>query len=128
MPADATLVVAARTSWSPGGAGFSREATAGMVTLHVMSSEHLHAILTTANAKQGKEGWWELGEGTSISLHLTHGGVGLVISKGVAVREENTFVYFRTARGEIFVVNGHDIFAGTVDGTTTTSRKAGFSP
>jgi hypothetical protein len=92
-----------------------------------MERGHLRAILSTAGASQAEEGWWQLPDGKFLTLHASHNGVGLAVARGVGVREEGSLVFVRTAKGETFVLDMSDVFAGAVDGTATTSvRTAGF--
>ncbi len=94
-----------------------------------MERGHLRAILATAGATPGDEGWQLLPEGKFLTLHAAHNGVGLAVARGVAVREEGSLIFLRTLKGETFVLDMSDLFAGAVDGTSTSSaRAAGFVP
>ncbi|HEU4405035.1 MAG TPA: hypothetical protein VFS43_07060 [Polyangiaceae bacterium] len=92
-----------------------------------MERGHLGVILATAGASQGDEGWSNLPEGKFLTLHAAHNGVGLTIGRGVAVRTEGSLIFLRTMKGETFVLDINDVFAGAVDGTAPASaRTAGF--
>ncbi|MCU0681104.1 MAG: hypothetical protein MUF34_02370 [Polyangiaceae bacterium] len=94
-----------------------------------MERGHFRAIMATAGATQGDEGWWQLPDGKFLTLHVAHNGVGLSVARGVGMREEGTLVFVRTVKGETFVLDQSDIFAGAIEGTATSSaRTAGFSP
>jgi hypothetical protein len=94
-----------------------------------MERGHLGAILATAGATQGDEGWSQLPDGKFLTLHAAHNGVGLTIGRGVAVRSEGSLIFLRTSKGETFVLDLSDVFAGAIDGTSTSStRTAGFAP
>lgn len=94
-----------------------------------MERGHLGAILATAEATQEDGGWSKLPEGKYLTLHAAHNGVGLVVARGVAVRSEGSLVFLRTLKGETYVLDLSDIFAGAVDGTSSsTMRTAGFAP
>jgi hypothetical protein len=93
-----------------------------------MERGHLGAILTTAGASQGEEGWSNLPEGKFLTLHAAHNGVGLTVGRGVAVRSEGSLIFLRTMKGETFILDMSDVFAGAVDGTApASSRAAGFT-
>ncbi|HEU4537395.1 MAG TPA: hypothetical protein VFS00_24915 [Polyangiaceae bacterium] len=95
-----------------------------------MERGHFRAILSTAGATQADEGWWQLPEGKFLTLHMAHNGVGLSVARVTGVREEGSMVFARTVKGEIFVLDQSDLFAGAVEGGTASSsaRTAGFSP
>lgn len=91
-----------------------------------MDTAHLLALLDTASAQLGKEGFHELPEGRSASFYAARGGVGLTIARVDAVRVAEPLVYLRTTKSETFVVALVDLFAGAVEGTAGPTRKAGF--
>lgn len=86
------------------------------------------AVLETAGAKEGKEGWSALPEGRLMTLHGGHNGVHLSVTKVEAVKLSRRIVWARTSKGETFVVNLDDLFAAAVDRTNeaASGRKAGF--
>ena len=91
-----------------------------------MDAKHLQALLNTATSKQGDDGWWELPEGHSLTLYGGRAGVSIAVSKVTGLKQDGDLVSLRTAKGDTYVVVLADMFAGSVEGTFTSARKAGF--
>lgn len=91
-----------------------------------MDSAHIKALLTGAGAKEGEGGFWEVADGKAITLYAATNGVALPIPRGIALRHDGALTQIRTAKGELFVVRTDDLFAGAIEGSGPTARKAGF--
>ena len=95
-----------------------------------MTEQMLKAVLETAQAKMDKEGWSQLPEGRSMTLHAGHDGVPLTVSKVEAVATSNGILRARSAKGEVVMLAIDDVFAATLDGggsaATGGAKRAGF--
>ena len=94
-----------------------------------MTDAMLHAILTEAQAKAGKEGEHALPEGRRLTLYAAHDGVGLTVTKVVSVRVEAGIVRASNDKGEGFVLSIEDVFAAAIEAGGSggsSGRKAGF--
>jgi hypothetical protein len=93
-----------------------------------MVGDSLSAILEKAQAKEDKEGLFVLPEGTTATLYVSHGGVGLTVSKVDAIRKlEKGIVHARTTKRETYVIEIGDLFAVALEGTQgAPARRAGF--
>ncbi len=91
-----------------------------------MDSKHLQTLLDVVGATKNDQGWWEAPEGRSFTLYAAHGAVPLSIAKATALRLEGPLAQIKTGKGETFFVLVEDLFAGSVEGTSSTGRKAGF--
>jgi hypothetical protein len=91
-----------------------------------MTSEHLAALLALAEASPDAEGWTTLKEGHHLTLHVASGGVSLSVARVEAIKVGGSLLTARTARGEVYVLNIGDVFAGAVEAPSNSSRKAGF--
>lgn len=96
-----------------------------MLLIQAMTSEHLTALLSFAEAKKGSEGWYSLGQ-RSLVLHVAYNGSALSFSRIESLRSDDGMIFAKTARGEVHVLLLADVFAGTVESTKEKSRKAGF--
>ena len=85
----------------------------------------LKALLEVAEAQKAEGGWTSLGQYT-LTLHAAFNGAQLSIAKIDAVKVVGALVYAKSARGETHVIRLEDIFAGTVEASRETGRKAGF--
>jgi hypothetical protein len=94
-----------------------------------MTSDHLasllKALLEVADASKVEGGWTSLGQFT-LTLHAASNGAQLSIAKIDAVKFAGPLVYAKSVRGETHVIRLEDIFAGTVEASRETGRKAGF--
>jgi hypothetical protein len=91
-----------------------------------MNQDHLSALLAAAGAKKDSEGWIKAPDGRHLILHAAFSGVGLTVSRVSAVRVEGGLVHARTSKGDLFILALSDVFAGAVEGASTSGRKAGF--
>ena len=93
-----------------------------------MTDEMLHAVLETAGAKLGKDGWHALPDGRTMTLYAAHDGVPLTISKLDAVKTSQRVAWARSSKGETYVLSLDDLFAAALDrgNDPQTGRKAGF--
>jgi hypothetical protein len=92
-----------------------------------MTEQHLSALLTTAEAKKASDGWVKPPEGRHLTFYTAFNGASLTVSRVDAVRSEGGLVRARTAKGETFVLALADIFAGSIDASPSSGRKAGFT-
>jgi len=86
----------------------------------------LSALLAAAGAKKDSEGWVKAPDGRHLTLHAAFNGVGLTVSRVGAVRVEGALLHARTTKGDLFILAMSDVFAGAVEGASTSGRKAGF--
>jgi hypothetical protein len=92
-----------------------------------MDKAHLSALLTTAEAVEGKDGFFSIPDGKSITLYVAHDGASMSVSRTTAVKVADGVLYARTAKGETYVLSAADVYGGAIEGgTATTARKAGF--
>jgi hypothetical protein len=94
-----------------------------------MTGEHMDAILKLAGAKGDKDGWHGLPDGSTMTLHVGHGGVGMTISRIEAVRQDGELVLARNPKRELFVVARSDVYAVALEseaGIGKVARRAGF--
>lgn len=85
----------------------------------------LEALLDVADAKKAEGGWTSLGQYT-LTLHAAFNGAQLSIAKIDALKVTGPLVHAKSARGETHVIRLEDVFAGTVEASRETGRKAGF--
>ena len=74
-----------------------------------MTGEHIEAILKTAGAKSDKDGWLNLPEGATMTLHVAHDGAGMTIPRIEAVRQDGELVYARNPKRETAFFYGYSI-------------------
>jgi hypothetical protein len=93
-----------------------------------MTDEMFRAVLETAVAVVDKDGWTALPEGRLMTLHASHQGVGLTITKVEAVKTAQRTLWARTNKGETFITSLDDLFAAALDRghEAASGRKAGF--
>ena len=91
-----------------------------------MDKQHFQAIVNAVGAKES-DNWWEVPEGKTVTLYASSNGVPLSIQRAVAIRVADKLFFAKTAKGETFVLQEADVFAGSIDGGASTSRKAGFT-
>jgi len=91
-----------------------------------MTQEHLSALLAAAGAKKSSDGFMCPPDNRHLTLHAAFNGASLTVSRVEAIRVEAGLVQARTSKGDLYVLALSDLFAGAVDGGTTTTRKAGF--
>jgi hypothetical protein len=92
-----------------------------------MVGDSLSSILEKAQAKADKDGLSVLPEGTTATLYVSHGGVGLTVAKVDAVKVERGMVTARTVKRETYMLELGDLFAVALEGAQgTPARRAGF--
>ena len=90
-----------------------------------MTADQLTNLLKLADAGKTEDGWASLGKYT-LTLHTAFNGAALSLAKIEAVKVAAPLVYAKSTRGETHVVRLEDIFAGTVEASRESGRKAGF--
>jgi hypothetical protein len=94
-----------------------------------MTGEHLEAILKVAGAKSEKDGWTNLPEGATLTLHVAHGGTGMTVSRIESLKRDGELLYARNTRRELFALASADVYAVALDGEPAAgkvARRAGF--
>jgi hypothetical protein len=94
-----------------------------------MTGDHFDAILKLSGAKTEKDGWQSLPDGATLSLHVSHDGAGMSISRIEAVRQEGDLLYARNPKREIFALARADVYAVALEGEASAgkvARRAGF--
>jgi hypothetical protein len=94
-----------------------------------MTGEYLQSILKSAQAKTDKEGFSFLPEGSTLTMYLAHGGVGLTVNRVESIRVEGGLIEarIRTGKRETYMVELADVFAVALDGTPgLPPKRAGF--
>jgi hypothetical protein len=91
-----------------------------------MTQEHWAALMETSSAKKDDKGFLALPETKLLTLYVASGSSTLSVARVDGVRLEHGLVHARTRKNELFVLALQDIFAGAVEETQGTGRKAGF--
>lgn len=91
-----------------------------------MADSRVRALLNCVGVTQAEEGWLGLPDSRTLSLHVSHSGVSLTVTRVRTLRDRDAFVEARTSQGELYVLMADDIFAVVVEGTKEAARKAGF--
>jgi hypothetical protein len=91
-----------------------------------MTEEHLSALLAAAEAKKDDDGFVRAAEGRTITLYLATASASLSVIKVEAVKIDKGLLRARTSKGELFIVELKDVYAGSIDTTGASVRKAGF--
>jgi hypothetical protein len=91
-----------------------------------MTLEHWAALIEASGAKKDDKGYLTTPEGKLLTLYVSSGNSTLSVQRIEALREEKGLVHARTKKGETFVLALEDVFAGAVEETQNSSRKAGF--
>jgi hypothetical protein len=94
-----------------------------------MTGQQLEAILRVAGAKSEKDGWQALPEGSTMTLHVAHDGVGMTVSRIEAIKPDGELVYARNPKREVFVLAREDVYAVALEGEASAgkvARRAGF--
>jgi hypothetical protein len=91
-----------------------------------MTSAELKAIVEAAGGETDAQGMIRFAEGRTVTLYIASEGVGLNVAKIEELRADAGQVFARTTRGETYVLLLSSIYAGSVDGSTASARKAGF--
>jgi hypothetical protein len=90
-----------------------------------MTNEHLAALLELGGAKL-EDGWSVLSPERTMTLHIAYQGASLNVSKIQRVVVKGALVHAASTRGETSIFLLADVFAGSIDGQSTSSRSAGF--
>lgn len=92
-----------------------------------MTREQIEAILKSFQATADREGGYALPEGSSVTLHLAHGGASLAFQKLESVKFDGELVYAKNTKQTVALV-ASDVFAVAVEGAGGQQRRpAGFS-
>lgn len=91
-----------------------------------MTQEHWVALVEASGAKKDDKGFLSPPEGKLLTLYVSSGNATLSVQRIESVRLEQGLVQARTKKGELFVLALQDIFAGAVEETQGSTRKAGF--
>jgi hypothetical protein len=91
-----------------------------------MTQEHWAALIEASGAKKDEQGFLAPPEGKLLTLYVSSSSATLSVQRIEAVRHEAGLVHARTKKGELFVLALEDIFAGAVEESQGSSRKAGF--
>jgi hypothetical protein len=91
-----------------------------------MTDDHLGALLTVAEAKKEKDGWFALPEGRHLTLYVAFNGASLSVARVMGMKREGGLLFARTVKGESFILALDDVYAGAVEAPPTGGRKAGF--
>ena len=91
-----------------------------------MTLEELKSVLNAGGATTS-DGWEQLPEGRTATLHVASSGVGLSVARVTSVKLASPLLHARTSRDELFVLSTADVFACAFDvGVVQGGRKAGF--
>jgi len=91
-----------------------------------MTLDHFAALIEASGAKKDDGGFFAPPEGKVLTLYVSSGSATLSVQRIEAVRQEQGLVHAKTKKGELFVLALQDVFAGAVEETQGSSRKAGF--
>jgi hypothetical protein len=91
-----------------------------------MNLDHFAALIEASGAKKDTAGFFAPPEGKVLTLYVSSGSATLSVQRIEAVRQDQGLVHARTKKGEIFVLSLQDVFAGAVEETQGSTRKAGF--
>ncbi|RYZ08831.1 MAG: hypothetical protein EOO73_05915 [Myxococcales bacterium] len=91
-----------------------------------MTLEHFAALIEASGAKKDDSGFFASPEGKVLTLYVSSGSATLSVQRIEAVRQEQGLVHAKTKKGELFVLSLQDVFAGAVEETQGSTRKAGF--
>jgi hypothetical protein len=91
-----------------------------------MTLEHWAALVEASGAKKDDKGFLATPEGKLVTLYVASGSSTLSVQRIEAMRHEQGLVHARTKKGETFVLSLQDVFAGAIEETQSSSRKAGF--
>ena len=91
-----------------------------------MTEDHLEAFVKAAGAKRDDDGWWRTASGGLVTVYVASNGASLTVSRIEALKSEGALVHAQTVRGELYILELDDIFAGAVEAAPSGSRKAGF--
>lgn len=90
-----------------------------------MTGDQLAALLKLADATKIDDGWSNVGQYT-LTLHAAFNGASLSIARIESLKITGPLLFAKSSRGETHVVRLDDVFAGTIEASKQTGRKAGF--
>ncbi len=90
-----------------------------------MNEKNFAAVLKSAGVEQDGD-WSTLHGERTMTLHLSHDGVGLNLSKIRKVRVEGELVFAEGVTEEVSVTHLKSLFAIAIEGESKATRKAGF--
>lgn len=91
-----------------------------------MTDDHLGALLTVAEGKKEKDGWFTLPEGRHIALYVAFNGASLSVSKVTQMKRDGALLIARTVKEDTYILAIDDVYAGSVEAPASSGRKAGF--
>lgn len=92
-----------------------------------MTPEHLETIFKQAQAKEEKDGFRIMPEGTTLTFHVAHGGAGMSMPRVEAVRRDGDLLWARNGKKDVCAIAAADVYAVLVEGQPgTPARRAGF--
>ncbi len=91
-----------------------------------MANSRVRALLDNAGVVPSDDGWMNMPDSRTLTLHLAHVGVPLTVSKIKTVRERNDMVEAQTVQGEVYLLLAEDVFAIVVEAKKESTRRAGF--
>ncbi len=95
------------------------------MTLFPMEIEHLNALLELAGTDD-EDSWRVIHDERTLTLHAASQGVGLNVAKIRRIRVDGPLLFAENQNGDAFVLRLDDVFAGSMDPSNKSSRKAGF--
>lgn len=91
-----------------------------------MTQEHWAALIEASGAKKDDKGQLAPPEGKQLTLYVAAGSSTLTVSRVETLRLEQGLVYARTKKNETFVLALQDVYAGAIEESQGSGRKAGF--
>lgn len=91
-----------------------------------MTQEHWAALIEASGAKKDDQGFFVPPDGKVLTLYVASAGSTLSVQRIGALRQDRGLIHASTKKGELFVLALEDVFAGAVEETQGSSRKAGF--
>jgi len=91
-----------------------------------MTQEHWAALIEASGAKKDDKGFLTPPVGKLLTLYVASGSATLSVSRIEAVKQEQALVHARTKKGEVFVLALQDVYAGAIEESQGSERKAGF--
>ena len=91
-----------------------------------MTQEHWAALIEASGSKKDDQGQLALPVGKLLTLYVASGSATLSVSRIESARLEHALIHARTKKGETFVLAMEDVFAGAVEESQSSERKAGF--
>ncbi len=92
-----------------------------------MTPEHLESVLKHSQAKEEKDGFRVMPEGTTLTLHVSHAGGSMAMHKVDALRREGDLLWARNAKKDVCAIAVADVFAVLFEGQPgLPARRAGF--